>query len=195
ARSSVVLLAVLALAALAQAKPKPAEAAMPDFSQMLKEMQTSFESSVKEAKKNLNLPENPDGAAIVKAIREQSNKAEKAFTEMKAKLEESVKKNPELSGAIENLKGKIEEAREKLKKENPEAAANVQKVADVIKSGYEGIGKELEKIQQEATKKGGLREDLESLFKNIIDRGVAAGKDFQSKIDAAVKEMTAQKKA
>lgn len=61
-----------------------------DIQRLAKEFQESFDKTVAEAKKNLNLPENPDGAAIVKAIREQSNKAEKGLADIRKNIQETV---------------------------------------------------------------------------------------------------------
>lgn len=36
----------------------------------------------------------------------------------------------------------------------------------------------MEKVNAEVNKKGGLRDDLDNLLKNLIDRGTAAAKDF-----------------
>lgn len=72
----------------------------------------------------------------------------------------------------------MDEAKEKLRKENPEVASNLQKVLDTVRSGYESVGKEVDKIQSELNKKGGVRDELDNLLKNIIDRGNAAAKEF-----------------
>lgn len=42
---------------------------------------------------------------------------------------------------------------------------------DNVKSAYESVTKEMEKVNSEISKKGGLKDDLETLFKNMIDRG------------------------
>lgn len=148
----------------------------------MKEFQTTVDKSVSDLKKSLNLPENPDGAAIVKAIKEQNQKAEKALKDMKAKVEENLKSNPDLSGAVSKLKAKIEEAENKLKQENPEVHSNLRKMVDGIQNSYDLVGKELDKLNAEVNKKGGIKDDYEKLLKTLIDGAMAAAKDLDKNV-------------
>ena len=90
-----------------------------------------------------------------------------------------LKSNPQLQETIKNLQTKIDEATANLKKDNPEVAANAQKVIDQVKGAYDSVTKELERVNSEVNKKGGLKDDLETLLKGLIDRGSAAAKELQ----------------
>ncbi|WP_332635253.1 hypothetical protein, partial [Halalkalibacter flavus] len=66
--------------------------------------------------------------------------------DMKAKIEQQMKSNPQIQETIKGLEAKIDEATANLKKENPEVAANAQKIMDNMKSAYESVTKEMEKV-------------------------------------------------
>nr|AAB72002.1 JR-1 [Riptortus clavatus] len=179
-----ILPAILAIFLLAQpGLPRPEEAGAANFEQLIKEFQVSIEKSVDEAKKNMP----KDGAGVIKAIKEQSEKAEIAMKDMKAKLDEAIQKNPQISEAMAGLKTKIEEARAKIKKEMPEVDANAQKMADAMKSAYDGVAKEMEKISAEVNKKGGLKDDMTELMKKLIDDGTNYAKNFEAQIKEMMK--------
>ncbi|MCH1922191.1 hypothetical protein L9G15_22570, partial [Shewanella sp. A3A] len=60
---------------------------------LIKEMETSVRKTLDEAKKSLNLPNEPNGEAVIKAIKENTQKAESALKDMKAKIEQQMKSN------------------------------------------------------------------------------------------------------
>ena len=72
---------------------RPEQAGAPDLQNLIKEIQTSIDKSLADARKNLNLPNDPNGEAIIKAIKEQTQKAEVALKDMTAKVEQQVSIN------------------------------------------------------------------------------------------------------
>ncbi|XP_014281281.1 reticulocyte-binding protein 1 [Halyomorpha halys] len=187
--SHIIVASLVALFCIAQPGfSRPEQAAVPNIQDLIKEMETTVKKTFDEAKKSLNLPNDPNGEAVVKAVKEQGQKAEQALKDMRTKIEQQIKSNPQIQDAIKGLQAKVDEAAASLKKENPEVAANAQKILDNVKSAYESVGKEMEKVNSEISKKGGLKDDLESLFKNLIDRGNVYANQLKSQIDEALKK-------
>lgn len=69
---------------------RPEQAGTPNIQDLIKEMETTVKKTIDEAKKSLNLPNDPNGEAVVKAVKEQAHKAETALKDMKAKIEQQV---------------------------------------------------------------------------------------------------------
>nr|MCH1932143.1 hypothetical protein [Shewanella shenzhenensis] len=98
-----ILATLVALFCIAQPGYSRPEAGTTNMQDLIKEMETSVRKTLDEAKKSLNLPNEPNGEAVIKAIKENTQKAESALKDMKAKIEQQMKSNPQIQETIKGL--------------------------------------------------------------------------------------------
>uniref|UniRef100_A0A146L8R1 Uncharacterized protein n=1 Tax=Lygus hesperus TaxID=30085 RepID=A0A146L8R1_LYGHE len=154
--------------------------------QMIKEGNDKLQKALDDMRKQLGVSENPSGEELVKLMKEKNDKMGEEIKKWRAKVEEQIKNNPDASAALKNIKDKLKEAQDKLKKENPDIAKNAEKLGESIKSTWDSITQEVEKSYKDFSKKGGKQEDIENVFKNIVDAGVKAANELKDGVDKAI---------
>ncbi|KAF6198611.1 hypothetical protein GE061_008363 [Apolygus lucorum] len=154
--------------------------------QMIKEGHDKIQKALDDVKTQMGVSKNPTGDEIVKLLKDKNEKLGEELKKMRAKVEEQIKNNPDASAALKSITDKLKEAQEKLKKENPEISKNAEKLGDSIKSTWDSITGEVEKSWKEFNKKGGKHEEVENVFKNIVDAGVKAANELKDGVEKAI---------
>ncbi|XP_014257025.1 uncharacterized protein LOC106670879 [Cimex lectularius] len=165
-----------------------AETPVDTLQEFVKQGQAKIDEAVDAFKKEVGLSKNPDGAEIVKVVREQNDKLFANFEEAKKKLEDQLKSRPELNDAVAQVKAKLDELGADLREKSPVAFDNVQKYGDELKSFWETFTQSMEQQYKSFTKKGGKRDEVENFFKDVIDKGASLAKELQTKVEETVRK-------
>lgn len=130
-------------------------------------------------KEKVGLPADPNGADVLRVVKEHNDKLAQNLKETGKKLEEGLKSNEALQTVVENVKAKFNEEAQKLKENNSELAANFEKLSESLQGTWDTLTQEMEKSYSEFNKAGGKREELENYFKSLYDNVKTGAKELE----------------
>uniref|UniRef100_A0A224XZ01 Putative myosin-2 heavy chain n=1 Tax=Panstrongylus lignarius TaxID=156445 RepID=A0A224XZ01_9HEMI len=161
-----------------------------DFQDWLHNAKQYLDGVAKDLKEKVGLPADPNGADVLRVLKEHNDKLAQNLKETGKKLEEEWKSNANVQSVVENVKTKFNEEAQKLKENNSELAANLEKVGDSLQGTWNSLTQEMEKSYNEFNKAGGKREELENYFKSLYDKVKAGAQELETSLQELNKKHT-----
>nr|ATU82407.1 venom protein family 12 protein 1 [Lethocerus distinctifemur] len=152
-----------------------------DFNEFMEMTKKAMEDMNKHM--NEMLPQGTEKAKeILETMRTNANQMAASVQEGVTKLHDQVKDNPELNKMVNTLQTHFNEHIEKMKSDNPELAANAEKMQEMMKATMDSLVDEVKKVEAEVKKEGGVKDTVEGMLKEVLEKAEAGYKKYVDEI-------------
>nr|ATU82507.1 venom protein family 12 protein 2 [Lethocerus distinctifemur] len=159
-----------------------AEQAIPmNFDEFLKMTEKAFQDMTRHVGDMIPLSSEKAKEVLV-TMRANANQIATSLQENIGKIHDQVKGNPELTKVVNSLQEKVNESVERLKADNPELAANAEKMQEMMKATMDSLVDEVKKVEAEVKKEGGVKDTVEGMLKEVLEKAEAGYKKYVDEI-------------
>uniref|UniRef100_A0A170YUN3 Putative apolipophorin-III n=1 Tax=Triatoma infestans TaxID=30076 RepID=A0A170YUN3_TRIIF len=159
-----------------------ADQQQPEFQDWLHNAKQYLDGVAKDLKEKVGLPPDPNGADVLRVLKEHNDKLAQNLKESVQKIEEQWNTNEAVKSTVENIKAAFNAQAQKLKENNAEVASNFEKIGETLQGTWNSLTQEMEKSYNEFNKDGGKREELENYFKSLYDKVKTGAQELETKL-------------